>query len=337
MVTHMNTMWLALQQAANYPGWGTDMVLLLVAAIGNTAGMNEQTIPTFMAGGTLGIFESRGWTPEKMADTVDDWGVTHTVVFPSMMEPFLHADAQSEIGFGTVRFMLTGGENTPPATLARFRRRWSHITVALAYGSTESGLPTMIFDGEIDRHPGSVGRVTMGHTVRIQDGDGKALGVGEIGEIWVASPGTVAGYWNAPEVNAEVVRDGWLNTGDLGRFDEDGYLYLQGRSRDLIISKGQNIYPAEIENVLSEFEDLLEFTVVGVPDEEFGEAVCAVAVAKPDREVTGNDVIEFVRERLASYKKPRYVVFLDELPRNAGNKVLKRQVVEQVSRELTVS
>jgi fatty-acyl-CoA synthase len=271
-----------------------------------------------------------------MAKLIDDWGVTHTVVYPSMMEPFLHADEQSEIRFQSVRFMLTGGENCPPSTVTRFRRRWPHITVALAYGSTESGLPTMIFDEQIDLHPGTVGRVTMGHAIRIQDRDGTVLPPGEVGEIWVASPGAAPGYWNAPEVNAEVVSDGWIKTGDLGRFDADGYLYLQGRSRDLIISKGQNIYPAEIENALSEFEDLLEYTIVGVPDAEFGEAVCAVVVAKPDRAVTADDVIDFVRERLASYKKPRHVVFVDELPRNAGNKVIKQQVVEQISKELAL-
>ena len=111
-------------------------------------------------------------------------------------------------------------------------------------------------------------------------------------------------------------------------------MYLRGRSRDLIISKGQNIYPAEIENVLSENDDLLEFTIVGVPDPEFGEAVCAVVVAKPDRMVTADAVIDFVRDRLASYKKPRHVVFVDQLPRNPGNKVLKKETAELAVTEL---
>ena len=174
----------------------------------------------------------------------------------------------------------------------------------------------------------------MGITLRIQDADGTPLPQGEVGEIWVAGGSVVDGYWNAPELTASVTSDGWMNTGDIGFLDPDGYVYLRGRSRDLIISKGQNIYPAEIENVLSENDDLLEFTVVGVPDEEYGEVVCAVVVAKDDRAVTAGDVVDFVRERLASYKKPRHVVFVDRIPRNPGNKVLKKETAELAIKEL---
>jgi fatty-acyl-CoA synthase len=253
-----------------------------------------------------------------------------------MLEPFLDADARSEIGLASVKNMLTGGENVPPAAVARFRKRWPHISIIIGFGGTENGCPTTIQDDEIDRHPSSVGRVTIGVTLRIQDSQGNALPQGEVGEIWVAGPSVVSGYWNAPELTASVTSDGWMNTGDIGFLDPDGYVYLRGRSRDLIISKGQNIYPAEIENVLSENDDLLEFTVVGVPDEEFGEAVCAVVVAKPDRDVTADDVIDFVRERLASYKKPRHVVFVDKIPRNPGQKVLKNEAAELAIRELAL-
>jgi fatty-acyl-CoA synthase len=251
-----------------------------------------------------------------------------------MLEPFLEADARREIGMKSVKFFLTGGENVPPATLTRFRKRWPHIGMLIAYGGTENGCPTTIQDEELDLHPGSVGRVTVGITLRIQDANGTPLPQGEVGEIWVAGGSVVKGYWNAPELTASVTSDGWMNTGDIGFLDPDGYVYLRGRSRDLIISKGQNIYPAEIENVLSENEDLLEFTIVGVPDPEYGETVCAVVVAKPDRTVTPDSVIDFVRERLASYKKPRHVVFVDRIPRNPGLKVLKKETAELAIKEL---
>jgi fatty-acyl-CoA synthase len=190
---------------------------------------------------------------------------------------------------------------------------------------------------DLDAHPGSVGRVTLGITLRIQDEAGNPLPQGAPGQIWVAGGSVVSGYWNAPELTAAVIRDGWLDTGDIGYLDADGYLYLQGRSRDLIISKGQNIYPAEVENVLSENDDLLEFAVVGVPDAEAGEAVCAVVVTKPDRTVTALDVIAFVRDRLASYKKPSHVVFVDALPRNVGNKVVKSETMAIAVRQLGLS
>jgi fatty-acyl-CoA synthase len=336
MMGHTNILWFAFQQAVRYKEMDSEMVMLIISPTFNTAGINEQSIPTFLVGGTVVMFPSRGWSAEKMSDYIDRYGVTHTLCYPSMLEPFLDADSRREIGLKSVKNMLTGGENVPPAALSRFRKRWPHVSIIVGFGGTENGCPTTIQDGEIDRHPSSVGRVTMGITVRIQDADGNPLPQGEVGEIWVAGPSVVSGYWNAPELTASVTRDGWMNTGDIGFLDADGYMYLRGRSRDLIISKGQNIYPAEIENVLSENDDLLEFTVVGVPDEEFGEAVCAVVVAKPDRTVTAEDVIDFVRGRLASYKKPRHLVFVDKIPRNPGLKVLKKETAELAIKELAL-
>jgi fatty-acyl-CoA synthase len=229
---------------------------------------------------------------------------------------------------------FAGGEHVPPATLARFR--WSQLNVIVGFGGTENGCPTTIENDEIDRHVTSVGRVTLGTSIRIQDAAGEPLAQGEAGEIWVAGPSVVSDYWNAPELTASVTRDGWMNTGDVGFLDPAGYLYLRGRSRDLIISKGQNIYPAEIENVLSGNDDLLEFTVVAVPDDEFGEAVCAVVVAKPDRDVSADAVTDFVCDRLASYRKPRHVVFVDAIPRNPGQKVLKKEAAELAIKELAL-
>jgi len=238
----------------------------------------------------------------------------------------LEADRRSQLGFASLRFVLTGGENCPPATMARFRERWPDAELAIGYGATESGVVTLIRGAEIARHPGSCGRVAPGMAVRLLDPEGEPVEPGEVGELWVAGGSIVRGYWNAPELTAATLRDGWLHSGDLARIGEDGHLYLEGRTKDLIISKGQNIYPAEIENVLSEHPDLLEWTVVGLADEEWGEAVCAAVVAKPGAEVEAGDVVAFVQERLASYKKPRHVVFLDELPRNPGKKVLKDEV-----------
>jgi len=334
MMGHDNITTFALQQAVLYPEMDSTMVMLIISPTFNTAGINEQSIPTFLVGGTVVMFPSRGWSAERMSEHIDRYGITHTLMYPSMLEPFLDADSRRPIGLASAKFMLSGGENVPPATLARFRRRWPHIKMMVGFGGTENGAVSMIYEDEIDRHPGSVGRVMMGRTMRIQDQEGNPLPRGEVGEIWVAGPSVVDGYWNAPELTASMKKDGWLNTGDIGFIDADGYLYLRGRSRDLIISKGQNIYPAEIENVLSENDDLLELTVVGVPDDEFGEVVCAVVVAKPGRELSADDVIEFVRERLASYKKPRHVVFLDKLPRNPGNKVLKKETAELAIKEL---
>jgi acyl-CoA synthetase (AMP-forming)/AMP-acid ligase II len=330
MLSHTAIMWFAFQQVAMYPFMRPEMVMLATGPTYNTASINEQTIPTFLAGGTVAIQPSRGWRPEKMAALIHRYGVTHANIFPVMMERILQADSRERIDLGTLTFVLTGGENTPPATVRRFRERWKDLSVAIGYGLTEGGVITWIRDCEIDQHPLSVGRSFGGQTFRVVDGEGRPVARGETGEVVTAGPALMSGYWNAPDLTARSIRDGWLWTGDLGRQDDDGYLYIEGRSKDMVISGSHNIYPAEIENALSEHPGLADWTVIGVPDAEWGEAVCAVVVAKQTDSVTSDEVVGFVRGRLASYKKPKYVVFRSELPRNASGKVLKASLRDEL-------
>lgn len=330
MLRHTNIMWCAMQQAAYY-GMDTSTVTMLTGPMYNTAALNEQSIPTFLAGGTVTIMPSRGWKPYAMGDLMDSWGVTHALIYPSMMDPMLESDRQKPIPFASLKFALTGGENCPPAVLARFRARWPHIKLCVAYGSTESGIVSLIADSEIERRPGSVGRPAGGQTFISVDEHGNPLPANQIGRIWTAGPSVVSGYWRAPELDAQVLRNGWLDMGDLGRIDEDGYLYIEGRSKDMIISKGQNIYPAEIENTLLEHPSVLEVAVIGVPDDDAGEAVCAVVVLREGHTVSSEELIGFVQERIASYKKPKYVVFQDRLPRTPAGKVLKGDLSQHIT------
>jgi len=319
-------MWFALQQATFYPDMTPEMVLLLTGPTFNTAGINEQSIPTLLMGGTLVVQPSRGWRPERTSMLIDRFKVTHVNLFPVMLARILEADSHRRIEFASLRFVLTGGEVCPVDIISRFRRRWPHLSLAIGYGLTEVGVITLIRDSDIDRHPGSVGRSFGAQTHLVVDAVGRSVRPGEIGEIITAGPSLATGYWNAPELTASAIRDGWLWTGDLGRQDEDGYLYIEGRSKDMIISGGQNIFPAEIESALAEHEDLSDCAVIGVPDRQWGEAVCAVIVPKAARTVTEREVIQFVAARLATYKKPKYVVVLDDLPRNPAGKVRKNQL-----------
>ena len=331
MLSHTAVMWFALQQAALYPAMDEHMVMLLTGPTFNTASINEQSIPTFLVGGTVTILPSGGWTPQRTSDLIDRWGVTHAVIFPGQMEQFLDADSRSRIGLESMRFALTGGENCPTATVARFRRRWDHLSVAIGYGLTEAGVITWIRDEELDAHPDSVGRSFGAQTFRVVDAEGHPVPAGVTGEVVTAAPVVTSGYWNAPDLTDAAVRGGWLWTGDLGRVDDDDYLYISGRSKDMIISGGQNIYPAEIENALSEHTGLLEATIIGVPDPQWGETVCALVVPKDGVSLTDADIVSFLQERLASYKKPRHVVFMDSLPRNPSGKVMKRELRERFS------
>lgn len=333
MLRHSNIMWCAMQQATYYD-MDPATVTMLTGPMYNTAALNEQSIPTFLAGGTVTIMPSRGWKPHVMGDLMDGWGVTHALIYPSMMDPMLESDRQKPIPLASLKFALTGGENCPPAVLARFRARWPHVRLCVAYGSTESGIVSLIAGSEIERRPGSVGRPAGGQTFISVDEYGTPVPANQIGRIWTAGPSVVAGYWHAPELDAQVLRDGWLDMGDLGRIDEDGYLYIEGRSKDMIISKGQNIYPAEIENTLLEHSAVLEVAVIGVPDDEAGEAVCAVVVLREGHTVSANELIGFVQQRIASYKKPKHVVFQDELPRTPAGKVLKGDLSQYVTQAI---
>jgi acyl-CoA synthetase (AMP-forming)/AMP-acid ligase II len=326
LMSHQSILWFALQQAAFYPNLTSDAVTMLTGPMYNTAALNEQSIPTLLVGGTVAIMPSRGWSPEAMSARIDDWGVSHAVIYPSMMEPLIAARSHSAIGLASMRFVLTGGENCPPSTMARFMDAFPHIDLMIGYGSTEGGVVTCIAGSEIREHPGSVGRAMGGQTFAVVDRDGTRLPVGDVGRVVTAAPSVTQGYWNAPELTQTALREGWLDTGDLGRIDGDGYLFIEGRSKDMIISKGQNIYPAEIENALLSDPVIVDCAVLGVPDPEFGEVPLAVVVARPGAEPTEASILASVRERLASFKKPRHVLFVDAIPRNTAAKVDKERL-----------
>ena len=228
MMGHMNIFWFAFQQAVCYPGMDAEMVMLIISPTFNTAGINEQSIPTFLVGGTVAIMPSRGWSAEKMSDCIDRYGVTHALIYPSMLEPFLDADSRREIGMKSVKFFLTGGENVPPATLITVPQPLESHQHADRLRRHRERLPDDDPRQEIDRHPGSVGSVTVGITLRIQDADGNLLPQGEVGEIWVAGGSVATGYWNAPELTESVTSDGWMNTGDVG-FLDPGWVCVPAR------------------------------------------------------------------------------------------------------------
>jgi acyl-CoA synthetase (AMP-forming)/AMP-acid ligase II len=174
----------------------------------------------------------------------------------------------------------------------------------------------------------SAGRAIAGTEVRVIGGDGAALPPGEVGEVVVRGPQLMRGYWNRPEANADSLRDGWMHTGDAGRLDDEGFLYIEDRVKDMIVSGGENVYPREVENVLLAHPAVADAAVIGVPDPRWGEAVKAVVVLRADASCSADDIVGFCRGKLGGYKLPRSVDFLDVLPRNPSGKVLKRVLRE---------
>jgi len=173
---------------------------------------------------------------------------------------------------------------------------------------------------------GSCGILLPNVKMKIMGEDGKEMPVGKDGEIVVKSPYNMKGYWNKPEETANTIKDGWLYTGDIGRLDEDGYLYLIDRVKDMIIMSGENIYPIEIENAILEHPAIAQAAVIGAPDERRGEVPCAVVIKAQGEDITGEELIEYLTPRLSSFKVPRMVKFRDDMPLSAQFKVLKREL-----------
>jgi len=202
--------------------------------------------------------------------------------------------------------------------------------MVILYGSTEAGPVSVLRPPDVSARPETVGRPYLDVDVRLVDDAGSPVSVGDVGEIAVRSEFTMAAYWRSPEETARTKRDGWVHTGDLGVFDADGFLSIVGRKKEVVRSGGESIFPAEIERVLLGHPAIREAAVVGIPDPHWGEAVVAAIVLHANAALTVDDAVAHVRMHLAGYKKPRHVVFLDELPRTAAS----RQVHKPLLREL---
>jgi fatty-acyl-CoA synthase len=213
-------------------------------------------------------------------------------------------------------------------------RLFQHTGFVQIYGLTETtGVLTVlapedhsIADTAVMK---SCGRATAGVELRIVDTQGTPLAPSQVGEIICRTAKNMKGYWNRADETAKALKDGWLRTGDVGYLDESGYLYIHDRLKDMIVSGGENIYPAEIESALYGHPDIADIAVVGVPDERWGEAVKALVVVKQNRTADAADILRYARERLAGYKIPKSIEFLPELPRNSSGKILKRVLREQ--------
>ncbi len=248
---------------------------------------------------------------------------------PAMFGLMLRASAEADFDIRSLRICVSGGAPITREVFLGFEQRFG-VAMLEGYGPTEASPVVSVNPLQGPRKLGSVGPPLPGVEVSIRGEDRRELPVGEIGEICVRGPNVMAGYWRNPEATAEAIVDGWLYTGDMGRMDEDGYLYISGRKKELIIVGGMNVYPREIEEVIEQIPAVAEVAVIGVPDTLRGETPVAFVVAKPEQTVTETDVVNYCRERLAAYKVPSRVVFRDQFARNATGKIIKQVLAELV-------
>jgi acyl-CoA synthetase (AMP-forming)/AMP-acid ligase II len=278
--------------------------------------------------------------PVEALSLAQEHGVTTILTAPAMVPPLVLAAEAGEVSLPALRTMIYGGSSMPVADVVKASRTFGPVLLQM-YGQTEAGLPLTalskpdhVFDpaGEPPAHLASAGRPTPYLDIRVVDDEGSQLAVGEIGEIVIRGNSVMSGYWNDPEATAEVLdADGWFHTGDLGRFDAEGYLYIVGRSKDLIISGGFNVYPIEVEQVVARLPEVAEVAVIGVPDERWGEAVCAVIVPADGATIDPDAVLAACGAELARFKTPRRIEIAAAMPRNASGKILKRDLRERYS------
>jgi long-chain acyl-CoA synthetase len=254
--------------------------------------------------------------------------VTLAFFVPAFVRTLLQTPGCGEVDFSSLRRIVYGGSPIPLEllrdALATIRCEFGHL-----YGLTETtGVVTVLPPDDHDPAGGlrmrSCGKPLSNAEIKVVDGDNAELPPAQVGEIVVRSPQVIKGYWNLPEATASTIRDGWLHTGDAGYFDADGYLYVHDRVKDMIISGGENIYPAEVESALFGHPAVADVAVIGVPDDRWGEAVKAIVVVKAGSDVTAEKLITYCRERIAHYKAPKSIDFAESLPRNASGKLLKR-------------
>lgn len=279
-----------------------------------------------MALGATVVLQNQ-FDPEACLDIIAAERVTCSVMVPTMLLRLtaLPAKTRAQYDTGSLRWVMSAAAPLSTEVARRFMDAFGPVLWNF-YGATETGLVTLARPSDHLSHPGTIGRSLRGNAIQLLDDAGSPVRPGEVGELFVRSSMLISGYHGHAPATSEACRSGWFSVGDLGRVDDDGYYYLEGRKHDMVISGGVNIYPREIEDHLNTHPAIAEAAVVGVADPEWGESLRAFVVLRDGQTLTEAEVVDYCRAELADFKRPRTVTFLTELPRNPTGKVLKREL-----------
>lgn len=285
------------------------------------------TLETVMIGGSTIIHKQ--FDPAAIAETIEKEQITTILLVPAMWNMLLQVPNLEKFNFSTLWLAITGAAILPQSLRKAISKVFPKVKLYDLFGQTEMGpVTTLLKPEDALRKTASVGKPIIGVEVRAVDETGQDVPVGQVGEIIYRSPGMLLEYYKNTEATSQAIVDGWFHSGDLVRIDEEGFVYVVDRKKDMIISGGENVYPAEVEEVLYGNEKVLEAAVIGIPSEKWGEGVHAVVVTKPGELVTPEEIMEYCAANLAGYKKPRSVDIISALPRNASGKVLKGKLRE---------
>jgi fatty-acyl-CoA synthase len=320
--SHGTTTWWTAMQIMEWE-FSPRSVTMATGPLYHIGSLENYTLPTLAAGGRVVMLRSRNFSIERTMQIASEVGVTDLLLFPVMIQQMVQSPEIAQLDLRSVTRIFTGGDAMHPWAIEQLRDRYPWMDLVQVYGLTE-GTPIAACGarGFAFERPQFVGRAFPFAELTIRDDAGEPVPDGSPGEIWTRSPANAVGYWNKPTETAETFVDGWCKTGDLGVV-EDGALRISGRKKDMIRSGGENIYPAELEDVLLRHPKIADVAVIGVPDPTFIETVCAVIVAADGEPLTEDEVLEHCTANLAGFKRPRRVEFVDALPRTASLKIQK--------------
>ncbi len=313
------------------PAPGEPLAFILVVPLFHVTGCVPVMLSCLSSGLKLVIMYK--WDPERALELIERERVTNFVGVPTQNWDLLASPNFAKHDTSSLRSVGGGGAPAPPELVRKMTANYPKASAGIGYGMTETNAYGPQNGGEdYVTHPTSTGRGTPILQIEIRDNDDRPLPVGERGEIWFKGPHLIRGYWNKPEATAEVIVDGWLRSGDIGRVDEDGFVYVEDRAKDMVLRGGENVFCAEVEAALYEHPDVHEAAVFGVPHERLGEEVAAAVMPRAGAQLTVEALQAHVGERLAPFKVPSRIEIVDApLPRNASGKILKRELRDQLA------
>ncbi len=328
MLTHGNILWNNINAMMAFGG-SRDDVVLTAAPVFHIGALNVMCLNCFQLGATVALL--RSFDPGQVLADFERYKATHMFGAPAMFLFMSQQPQFAETDLSSIKMLLCGGAPVPVPLIELYGERG--INFSQAYGLTETApFACGLSEEWASKKLGSAGQPPLFTEVRIVDDTNKLVPAGTKGEICIRGPNVMKGYWNRPEATAEAIDEmGWFHSGDIGYMDEDGFVFICDRIKDMVISGGENVYPAEVEGILYKHDAIAEVAVIGLPDEKWGEAVTAIVVLNEGQTLTLEALREFATDHLARYKIPLRLHIIDALPRNPAGKVLKYVLKEQMA------
>lgn len=326
ILPHRQILWNAINTVISW-GLSEKDVSPILTPMFHSGGLFVFLVPLFYAGGR--IVMARSFDPDASLQLIVDEKCTVILGVPTLFQVWMNSPQFEKTDFSHVRFFISGGAPCPPSLI----EAWSNakgVTMRQGYGLTEVGVNCFsMTDEDALRKMGSVGKPIFHSEMRLVDVDCKDVPVGEAGELIIKGPHVCAGYWNNADATTQALKDGWFHTGDMARMDEEGYFYIAGRFKDMLISGGENVYAAEVEAVFREHAAVADAALIGEPDDKWGEVGLMIVACKPNQTVEAEELLKFCAGRLAKYKIPKRIEFVESLPYSPYGKVIKAELKNQ--------